>query len=70
MNIFIPENSKLLNNFIEYAIQDSVALLNALTKAQKLYFKEYKVDLADTLSTPSLSLKIFRSKFLNKDIPI
>lgn len=64
------ENNKLLNKFKEYAIQDSVALLNALTKAQEVYFNEYKVDIATTLSAPSLSLKIFRSNFLSIDIPI
>jgi hypothetical protein len=70
LNIFNSENINLLNKFKEYAIQDSVALLDALTKAQELYIKDYKVDIATTLSAPSLSLKIFRTNFLNIDIPI
>jgi hypothetical protein len=51
-------------------MQDSEALLNALLKAQELYFEDYKVDITTILSAPSLSLKIFRSKFLDKNIPV
>ena len=72
LNIFNSENNQLLNKFKNYAKQDSLSLLNALTKAQHLYFNDYKVDLATTLlrPAPSLSLKIFRTNFLDKDIPI
>jgi hypothetical protein len=70
LDIFKPENNILLNKFKDYAMQDSEALLNALLKAQELYFEDYKVDITTILSAPSLSLKIFRSKFLDKNIPV
>jgi len=42
----ILDNEKDTANFIKYSVQDSVALLNALTKAQKIYLDKYKVDIA------------------------
>jgi hypothetical protein len=63
-------NEKLLNEFKDYAIQDSVALFDALMEAQKLYISQYNVDITSILSTSTLSLKIFRQKFLDVDIPI
>ena len=35
-------NSELLTQFIEYAKQDSVALLNVLLKAQSIYISNHK----------------------------
>lgn len=60
----------LLNQFIEYSKQDSIALLKALIKAQKIYIEEHEVDIASIWSTSTLSLKIFRQKFLDINIPI
>jgi len=64
------ENEILLNQFIEYSKQDSISLLKALIKAQKIYIDEHEVDIASIWSTSTLSLKIFRQKFLDVDIPI
>jgi hypothetical protein len=35
-----------------------------------MYLQKYNVDICSILSTSTLSLKIFRSKYLNVDIPI
>lgn len=69
-SLFDPENKNLLNQFIEYAKQDSISLLKALIKAQNIYIDEHEVDIATIWSTSTLSLKIFRQKFLDIDIPI
>lgn len=61
---------EILTSFKEYSIQDSVALLNALNKAQIIYFEQYQVDITTILSTATLSLKIFRQHFQDKDISI
>lgn len=63
-------NSELLEQFIEYAKQDSIALLNVLLKAQSIYISNHKIDIASIWSTASLSLKIFRQNFLKNEIPI
>lgn len=64
------ENEILLNQFIEYSKQDSISLLKALLKAQKIYIDRHEVDIASIWSTSTLSLKIFRQNFLDIDIPI
>jgi DNA polymerase type B, organellar and viral len=64
------ENNNLLTQFIEYSKQDSISLLKALLKAQNIYVNEHEVDIATIWSTSTLSLKIFRQKFLDIDIPI
>ena len=61
---------ELLDEFITYGMQDSIALYNALVKAQELYHSKYQVDITTIVSLPALALKIFRMKFLNKLIPI
>lgn len=63
-------NPELLTQFIEYSKQDSISLLKALIKAQDIYINEHKVDMASIWSTSTLSLKIFRQKFLETNIPI
>jgi len=70
IDIFKPHNTWKLKNFKDYALQDSRSLYNALVKAQKVYFEQFKVDLTSIYSTSSLSLKIFRSNFLKDDIVI
>jgi len=75
LNKYKPEynNINILDNnteFIEYAIQDSKALFDTLIKAQEYYLDNFSVDITDIVSLPSLSFKIFRSKFLEYDIPI
>ena len=69
-NIQVFSNPALLQEFISYGLQDSVALYNALVKAQELYHSKYQVDITTIVSLPALALKIFRMKFLNKLIPI
>lgn len=62
-------DEKELQIFIDYAKQDSLSLLNALIKAQQIYWANYNVDISTIWSTSTLSLKIFRLNFLNKIIP-
>lgn len=69
-NIKVFENPIELNNFIQYSIQDSVSLLKAINKARNYYFDEYRVDLIKAVSTSSLSLLIYRTKFQKIEIPI
>lgn len=58
-----------LNDFIKYANQDSLSLLLALLKAQEIYWDNHNVDICTIWSTSTLSLKIFRLKFLKQTIP-
>jgi hypothetical protein len=66
----LKPGNPLHKQFLNYAIQDSIALLQAMSKAQKLYFEKHKVDICSIVSTASLSLKIFRTKYLNLNIPV
>ena len=68
-NLELFNDVKELQIFIDYAKQDSLALLNALIKAQQIYWTNYNVDISSIWSTSTLSLKIFRLNFLNKIIP-
>jgi len=63
-------NPKLWGLFKKYSLQDAISLYKALVTAQQIYFNEYKVDISTIYSTATLSLKIFRTKFLNLSIPI
>jgi hypothetical protein len=69
INILDPQDC---NNteFIEYAKQDSKTLFDALINAQSYYLDTFSSDITDIVSLPSLSLKIFRSNFLNEEIPL
>ena len=69
-NIDLFNNIELFKEFKEYAIQDTLGLYNALNKAQDIYLQDFNIDITSILSTSSLSLKIFRSKFLKVNIPI
>jgi len=60
----------LLEEFKDYALQDSVSLFSCISKLQEIYFRDYRVDICSILSTSTLSLKIFRSKYLQVNIPI
>nr|YP_010462017.1 DNA polymerase [Hericium erinaceus]UUF93971.1 DNA polymerase [Hericium erinaceus] len=64
------KNNDLLIEFKKYAEQDSFCLLDALMKAQQIYIDKYEIDITSILSTSTLSMKIFRTKFLSKNIPI
>jgi DNA polymerase type B, organellar and viral len=66
--ITLFENEILLNQFIEYSKQDSISLLKALMKAQKIYIDEHEVDIASIWSTSTLSFKIFRPEFFKISI--
>src|SRR6267143_5717345 len=69
-NLNIFKNDVLLKEFIDYSILDSKALYNALFKAPEIYIEKYCVDITTIFSTSTLSLKIFRSKYLEVGIPI
>ena len=69
-NFNLFNDSKLLDMFIQYSLQDSISLFKALDKAQHIYFGDYSVDISTILSTSTLSLKIFRQNFLKKEIPV
>lgn len=61
-------NKSLLNEFIAYSLQDSEALYNCIKVLQEQYITDFNVDITiiitmaitTTLSTSSVSLKIFR----------
>jgi len=63
-NIELFNNESLLNSSIKYSIQDSTSLYEALIEAQSIYSEKYSVDITTVLSTSTLSLKIFRQRFL------
>ena len=66
----LNNDASLFNKFIEYAKQDSLSLYTALSQAQQLYNNDFNIDIVDVLSTSTLSLKIFRKRFLKINIPI
>jgi hypothetical protein len=68
--ITLFENSVLFKEFKEYSLQDSKCLYDCIYKLQEMYLTEYNVDISSILSTSTLSLKIFRQKFLKINIPI
>ena len=67
-DISLFNNHNLLILFKKYSLQDAVALYESLTIAQSIYFSLFKVDIESIYSTATLALKIFRTKFLDKDI--
>ena len=69
-NIELFSDNSLVSEFKQYALQDSICLLNALNKAQKIYAENNNVDITSILSTSTLSFKIWRKKYLNINIPI
>ena len=69
-NLNIFKNKYLLKDFINYSKQESLALYNALLKAQKEFIDLHNVDITSILSISSLALKIFRTNYLEIDIPI
>ena len=54
---------------MEYSEQDSICLFNGLEAAQDHYLKSYNVDIGSIWSTSTLSLKIFRTNYLEETIP-
>jgi hypothetical protein len=69
-DISLFDNKELYKEFLEYSKQDTLALYNSLSKAQEIYLSKYFIDICDVLSASSLSLKIFRTHYLNINIPI
>lgn len=67
-NINLFDNPILLEEFIQYSKQDSLILYYALTNAQQIYYDKFKIDIESVYSTATLSLKIFRTHFLDKPI--
>ena len=64
------EDKNFWLEFKKYARQDAIALYKSMLYAKHIYLMKYYIDLSDVVSTSSLSLKIFRSKFLDTNIPI
>ena len=64
----LDHNDILMNEFKIYALQDYISLFYDLIEAQKFYISQYNIEISSILSSSSLSLKIFRRKYL--DIPI
>ena len=62
-NLELFNNPSLLEEFINYSLQDAKSLYEALFNAQNMYFNKFKVDIESVYSTATLSLKIYRSKF-------
>lgn len=71
-NLDLFNDSTLLKLFLDYAMQDSVALYNALANAQISIFKDFRLDIVskNIVSTSSLAFNVLRSGFLKNDIPI
>jgi len=69
-NIDLFNNPRLFHSFKDFAAQDSLALYEALRMAKNIYFRNFRVDITTIFSTSTLSLKIFRRKFLKTNIPI
>lgn len=61
---------ELFEQFKEYSIQDSRALLNALSIGQDNIYNRYSIDLTDCLSASNLAMKIYRTCFQKIKIPI
>jgi DNA polymerase type B, organellar and viral len=68
-DINILSKHEELTILLDYAKQDALSLLLALLKAQDIYLKTYNIDIGSIWSTATLSLKIFRTKFLTSIIP-
>nr|YP_010462023.1 DNA polymerase [Hericium erinaceus]UUF93977.1 DNA polymerase [Hericium erinaceus] len=68
-NFSLFKDNILLAQFQKYAEQDAFCLLESLMKAQKIYLDKYEIDIISILSTSTLSMKIFRTKFLDEEIP-
>lgn len=56
----------LRDQLLEYMKQDIRLLGGVMLKAQDLYWTEYKVDIENILTLPSLSLSIFRMKYYDE----
>jgi len=68
--ITIFDDEVLLDEFLKYAVQDSKCLWEAIASARVKYKSDFKIDICTILSTSTLSLKIYRTKFLKTWIPI
>ena len=69
-DITFMKDCEALNELFAYSKQDSISLLEAVLNARSLYNEKYGVDNSKVVSLPSLSLLIFRTKFLEKPIQI
>jgi hypothetical protein len=69
-DVSLFKSTILFGKFKKYALQDAISLYKALTTAQSIYFNDFNIDITTIFSSPTLSLKIFRSKFLNYSIPV
>jgi hypothetical protein len=63
-------NEKLLEEFKEYSLQDSICFYDCIYKLQEIYLNDYNVYITSFFSTSTVSMQIFRRKFLKVNIPI
>lgn len=69
-NLSILDNSTLLDELIFYNKTDAKILFEVLGRAQHTFYHLYRVDITYIVSTSSLALKLFRSGYLDLDIPV
>lgn len=55
---------------LEYLNKDLISLLDVMKKGTDYIFNNYGVDLSKTYSTSNLAIRIFRTSFLNVNIPL
>jgi hypothetical protein len=66
----IYNDKKFKKNLEQYLTNDLIYLLQVILATTKMIYENYGVDLSKTYSTASLAIKIFRTKFLDKAIPL
>ena len=70
ISILDEDKTNLLEELRKYNRQDSNSLFTALDRAQHTFYCLHRIDIVDIVSTSSLALKIFRSKYLEVNIPV
>ena len=65
------ELDSMKNEIVEYLTQDIRILAGVMRKAQEIFMSGYGLDVVDSMTIPSMALKIFRTKYYNdKQTPI
>jgi hypothetical protein len=66
-NELITNNWNLRRECLKYLKSDVEGLFEIISKASEYYFEEYKLNMSNYLTLPSLSLAIFGSNFFNNE---
>ena len=69
-NTLITHNWSFKDETIKYLTLDLILLSEALVKANKQIFLDYKIDMLDSLTISSLANKLFMTKYYDNNIPI